>query len=200
MLGTMSTRQYPHFDRVDSSGIRARFSDLQNPEFRYLLEVPYSERTGNDVVCVVLKNPSVADESRADPTINNVEKYIWCKFRECKKIYILNLFAYRSTDIEGLWSRMDNGDVVGPDNDHYLRCSFSMSTHIIGAWGQPTNHGSANRLTNYCRRITQVLELLQPYAGKLRQVHGDPAPTTGNWFPLHGKMWKVNQDLIEWRP
>ena len=190
MPGTMSANLVRHSNRVDDSNIRAYYSTggRQSADFRYLLKIPYSERSGGDVVCVVLKNPSAANELYADRTIRRVEEYVWRRFGQCKQLLVLNLYAYRSTAVGDLWQRMTaNSEVVGVDNDDFLRGSFQRSSHIICAWGKPTD-AHATQHAQYCSRIDEVAELLQPHAGKLQQVAAAGAATLDR-FPLHGLRW-----------
>ena len=219
MPGTLSNREVGHFCRVDQCDIGVRFSedDRQNADFRYLLDIPYTGRTGNETVCVVLKNPSRADESQADNTIRRIEEYVWCRFERCRRLHILNLFAYRSTEVSELWRRMDcHLDIVGPENDHFLRESFRESNYIIGAWGGPTKARVTHRTQYYCR-IAHVVRLLRPHADKLWQVAApraasgsrsrsrrrladDEDAAKSSWVPLHGLRWAYKFDLREWRP
>lgn len=207
--GTMSTRRVSHFEHVDQDHIRECFSQggSQDAAYRYLLEVPYSGRTAGDIVSVVLKNPSSARQCRADDTIRRVEAYVWRTFETCSTLRVLNLFAYRATCVNDLWSQIDDGidSAVGPDNNCFLRDSFEESDYIVGAWGKPT-HARARHREEYDDRIDQVVTLLQPHATKLRQVSRRARASSGDRTPLHGLRWGCkpeqigNYPLAVWAP
>lgn len=46
---------------------------------------------------------------------------------------VVNLFAYRTSSPSHLWER--RCDIVGPQNDDYLRAAVSSGARIVAAWG-----------------------------------------------------------------
>ncbi|TCP93453.1 hypothetical protein EDC44_1182 [Cricetibacter osteomyelitidis] len=91
-------------------------------------------------------NPSTADEKENDPTI--IQCINFAKYWGYGGIYMLNLFAYRSTDKSKL-SQVENP--IGAENDRYFMEYADKAEKIIAAWG---NDGS------YLNRSKQVCELL----------------------------------------
>ena len=178
--------QISHSDNVDVDRVRACFS--QCGEYRYLLKIPYQvECDRHEIVSVILKNPSSADENLADRSVRRAEEYVYCNFPHCGELRILNLFAYRATYPRDLRTRIDqNGfsHAVGPSNDRFLVPSFYSSAYIIVAWGGP---GKISKVC-YDSRIAQVKQLLLPFAGRLRQI---PALR----YPKHAQVWSYNDEL-----
>lgn len=93
-------------------------------------------------------NPSTADEELDDPTIRRCIGYAtsWGG----SELYMLNLFALRSTDPKLLYSE---AKPVGRDNDHYIEhVARTYSDIIVAAWG---THGALGG------RGIAVMELLE---------------------------------------
>lgn len=178
--------QIRHADNVDVERIRACFSPCG--EYRYLLVIPYRvESRRNEVVSVILKNPSSADENLSDRSVRRAEEYVYRHFRRCSELRILNLFAYRATDPGYLQTRINQAgciNAVGPSNDRFLIPSFCSSTHIIVAWGRS---GKISKIC-YDSRIAQVKHLLRPFGGKLWQV-GTLC------YPKHAQVWSYEDKL-----
>lgn len=89
----------------------------------------------------VMLNPSTADAAADDPTIRKCVGF--ARRWECGAIYVVNLFAYRSTDPRNLRG-VDVDVLTGPTNDHHIRRamagSFGMTGDplggpVVAAWG-----------------------------------------------------------------
>ena len=82
-------------------------------------------------VLFIMLNPSTADETVNDPTIERCERRVralgYGGFSAC------NLFAYKSTDPKAL-KTVD--DPIGPDNDLFLRRELRKADLVICAWGK----------------------------------------------------------------
>lgn len=111
--------------------------------WRYLLWRAADKRA--KLAGVGMLNPSVADETRDDPTIRQ------CRARARQAgaagLLVWNLFAFRATLPADL-KRARNP--VGPDNDEAIKLALALSARTILAWG---NHG------RYRRRDSAVLAL-----------------------------------------
>ncbi len=84
-----------------------------------------------DALAFIGLNPSTADESIDDPTIRRCMAF--ARRMGCGGIFMLNLFAYRSTDPKAL-TQVD--DPVGPDNDFAIRRYSGMHyVWTVAAWG-----------------------------------------------------------------
>jgi hypothetical protein len=91
--------------------------------------VPQKRRT----VCFVMLNPSTADESHNDPTIEKLMKYaaLW----GFQRLAVVNLFAIRETDSKKLRPLASGRDIVGPDNDLYIQRVTVAADKIVLGWG-----------------------------------------------------------------
>ena len=82
---------------------------------------------------VVMLNPSTADAEHDDPTIRRVIGF--AKREGFSSLRVLNLFALRSTNPNGL---VREGS-VGPDNDQALRealaAAVARGVPVLAAWG-----------------------------------------------------------------
>jgi hypothetical protein len=90
-------------------------------------------------------NPSTADGTRDDPTVKRMVSFAqrW----GYGKLFLGNLFAFRSTDPAQLRSQ---ADPVGPDNDLYLVLMSAHSDLVIAAWGA---HGALHNRGDAVRKL-----------------------------------------------
>lgn len=120
-------------------------------EYRY--ELTRRLAKGEGTVAFVMLNPSTADAYEEDPTIRRCLGFAhrW-GYRDVR---ILNIFALRSTDPQGLRHCIDP---VGPLNDEYLReyCTAKKADRVIVAWG---THGA------YLERGARALAILRDVRG-----------------------------------
>ncbi|UDW83761.1 DUF1643 domain-containing protein [Pasteurella canis] len=91
-------------------------------------------------------NPSTADESEDDPTIRRCINF--AKKWGYGGIYMVNLFAYRSTDKSLIYQVPQP---IGQDNDKYILQFSQQSEKVIAAWG---NTGS------YLSRSQQIYQMV----------------------------------------
>ena len=94
-------------------------------------------------------NPSVADETRLDPTLRRIRTLsaAW----GYNGFIMTNLFALVSTDADQLYSE---ADPVGPENDRYIRQAVQETGVVIAAWG--TVGGHQNRCAAVLKMISGV--------------------------------------------
>ena len=80
-------------------------------------------------------------------------------------MYMLNIFAYRSTDPKPIY---DLADPIGPDNDKHLLATVKKCARVIAAWG---NHGRLHNRGDavfklipnmYCLGVTNEAEPKHP--------------------------------------
>ena len=115
--------------------------------FRYRLTRCWSD---GPTVAFIGLNPSTADAFKLDPTITR------CVRRADRlgfgRLVMLNLFAYRATDPADMLKRQRSGrDVIGPENDAWIRREATAASAVVCAWGV---HGTLER------RDRDVLRLL----------------------------------------
>ena len=120
-------------------------------EYRYELTRRLAKGAGT--VAFVMLNPSTADAYEEDPTIRRCLGF--ARDWGYRDVRILNIFALRSTDPQGLKHCIDP---IGPLNDEYLRqyCTLEKATKVVIAWG---THGA------YLERGARVLAILREMRG-----------------------------------
>lgn len=101
--------------------------------YRYSLERNTPRKTTAPLdrrVVWIMLNPSIADESKDDPTIRKVRGFSdrW----GFNFIQVVNLFALRSTNSSGLLSVHDP---IGPYNDGWIIDAVRGAELIVCAWG-----------------------------------------------------------------
>ena len=99
--------------------------------WRYLLWRRWSD---GDMVAFILLNPSSATEQEEDPTIRRCIGF--AKMWGMGGLYILNIFALRSTDPNNLYVA---DDPIGKDNDRFILDTCRKSCLVVCGWG---NHGA----------------------------------------------------------
>lgn len=124
----------------------AEISDCGN--YRYFLarRMGMGERS----IAFVGVNPSTADASRDDPTIRKCVGFAqrwgfdW--------LYMLNLCAFRSTDVKAL-KRVD--DPVGPMNWERLAAMMGKCEIVVAAWGRASKLPNTTARTYAARILTR---------------------------------------------
>jgi hypothetical protein len=137
---------------------------------------------------VIQKNPSLADNTRLDPTVGKVEA--WARRQGYGFVTYLNLFAYRSPHPATL-NALSYEEAFGSQNDAAIEAALQHKSLVVAAWGNPNG---INPL-RYTRRIAEVLEILN-------RVATEPLHVVGGWtkagHPLHGLHWNGAATLREW--
>jgi hypothetical protein len=115
--------------------------------------------TGDDdrACTFVILNPSTADAMTDDPTIRKCVGF--CKRWGFGRLFVVNLFAFRSTDPGGLRGA---GDPVGPANDVFVREEIAAARRVVLAWG---SHAEVRDLVS--RRVFEVRRFWDKYPDKL---------------------------------
>ena len=106
--------------------------------YRYTLTREFD--AGQGTLNFIMLNPSTADETANDPTVERCERRaIAMGFR---RLIVTNIFAFRSTDPKGMKAARDP---VGPDNDIAIRGTALTSRMVIAAWGEHGKHLSRSK-------------------------------------------------------
>jgi hypothetical protein len=127
-------------------------------------------------------NPSTADATNDDPTIRRCIGY--ARRLGCARLEVVNLFAYRSTSPDALYS-MSRDHAIGPENDQHIAEACNASRLIICAWG---NHGSL------FGRDAEVLHLIRAQQGAIPMaLKINPKSRQ----PAHPLYLKANARLLE---
>jgi hypothetical protein len=96
--------------------------------FRYSLSRVWNPKLPK--VMFVGLNPSTADEQKDDPTVRRCITFAqkW----SFGGLVLVNLFAYRSTDPEGL---LEVDDPIGTENDTHILANARAVGRIVLIWG-----------------------------------------------------------------
>lgn len=130
-------------------------------------------------------NPSTADASIDDATVRR-----WRGFSErwgFASFTVVNLFAFRSTDVGALASAQD---AIGPENDRYIRAAIGAADLVVPCWG---DRGKLPRALR--PRIDAVRELLRTGTAPV-QVFG----LTAGGDPKHPLMLSYATERKDWVP
>ncbi len=138
----MST--YKHINNLE---VRAEFS--KDNKFRYKLEAIKTNGKDSDrkIICVIMQNPSEANENIADKSVQFIEKLIFNKgykeFENVHKIIVVNRFAYvQKKDFKG------GGSAIGPKNDKSIESAINESNIILIAWGKSNRYKERQEAVN----------------------------------------------------
>lgn len=97
----------------------------------------------------IMLNPSWADESVCDDTVNKCIYY--AKKKNCGSIEIVNLFSLITPNPERLLTAEVNNH---PENDYYLYQTINNSDYIVAAWGEQ------GVWFNACYKVFSIIESL----------------------------------------
>jgi len=150
--------------------------------YRYTLARAWSKRSmlARTSVCWIMLNPSTANAIVDDPT---VRKVIGFSARAgFDALSIVNLFAFRSKDPAELHAESKVRDVVGPQNDMWIRDTLTLSDAIILGWGE--------HATRYPDRVRDVLAIVAR-----RSKRAMCLGTTQSGEPRHPLMLSYNTPL-----
>jgi hypothetical protein len=129
---------------------------MQNPcvfshdrRFRYILRHTWGPFLASKLCTWIGLNPSVADETRLDPTLRRIRAFstAW----GFNGFIMTNLFALVSTKPNQLYSA---ADPVGSENDRYTLQAVQETGIVIAAWG--TLGGHRGRCTAVLKMISGV--------------------------------------------
>lgn len=160
------------FNDVDSG---ADFSPCGR--YRYRLWRKWQE---GKTLCVLMLNPSTADESTNDPTVERMERRAR-RMPDYGQLVVVNIFSFRATDPEVMKAEPDP---IGPDNDQAIMTAAQEADLIITGWG---NHGG------HLKRSAAVKDLLRD-CGATNKTFA--FRITGQGEPQHPLYVGYDVDLI----
>jgi hypothetical protein len=130
-------------------------TNLQN-ECCFILDIQKIGVSEGDTICVIMQNPSYADEHIADKSVNFLERLIFeesqSSFTGIRRLIIVNLFAFILTD--GFQGEQNQ---IGIENDKFIENAITQSNFVLVAWGKNSKHKN---------RISQVTKILRKYPDK----------------------------------
>jgi hypothetical protein len=119
-------------------------------KYRYLLKHMYRPAFARKLCTWIGLNPSVANETRLDPTLRRIQRFsdAW----GYGGFIMTNLFALVSTDPKQLYAE---ADPVGPETDRYILQAVRETDLVIAAWG------AIGSLKNRCAYVLELLATVQ---------------------------------------
>ncbi len=181
-------RQVAHAPCVDLSGVVAEFSSCRT--WRYTLSLPFRGRTGPHAT-IILKNPSSADQGRADKTVRTATEFVFRHFPDISGLHVLNLFAFRGTDaaeVGQIAATEGLERVTGPENDACIRTALERMGPVLVAWGGP----SGIPQTLYLRRVNTVMGMLACHPGPVYRN----GRRGSDRHPFHACYWGYDDPLV----
>lgn len=179
-------RQVKHFEKVNKESLKAHFSHCK--KWRYSLDMEFLRDGGRDKhLTIILKNPSSADELKADKTIATAERYIYEHFSDVARLTVLNIFAYRATlakDIANLVKLGAVNEAIGEENNKVICQKIELSDYIFIAWGG----NSGINAKAYEKRVTEVLSIAKN-SGK--NIFRNPQKGS-EIYPFHACYWRYD--------
>ena len=103
--------------------------------FRYRLIVEDPDKLQGKTLCVIMQNPSDADENKADKSVQFLENLVFRKddevFRDVVRMIIVNQFAFVQKN--GFEGREEH---IGEKNDDIISEAIKASDIVLVAWGK----------------------------------------------------------------
>lgn len=185
----MSKHVYKYKDYVDIDNIKIN----EETGYRYSLFVPFKNLIKGGNVLVIMRNPSEADKTKSDKTINNVLSFFHGK---CSGVYIANLYPYYETDSTKLKDFINSGvyDIKMKRNSKALESLYKETNDVIVAWG--TNNNTGNKYNNNYESIVESLLYKLKEANK--NIYAMRFVSSKN--PWHPRNWEegFKLELYEW--
>lgn len=155
-----------------------------DPTGRYRYRLWRDLGGGGPTTTFIMLNPSTADGDTDDPTIRRCIGF--AKALDSSLLMVVNLYAYRATSPrELLAERMRGGDIVGPDNDGFLRGELPAGSAVIAAWGAGQRWMTP--------RIYEVCSLARTCNAQLKAL-----ATTKAGHPRHPLYLRAACSLVDW--
>lgn len=182
-------KQVSHHSSVNIDSIKANFSDCET--YRYTLTFDFittDTKNRTKDLSIILKNPSSADEEKADQTINRVQQYVYEHFKDVKTVTILNLFAFRATDASDVEKNLLQSNleyVIGEFNDQNILDNINKSKYLIFAWGGR----SAINKKSYDERINNLMNLLKQCDLSDKLIFRVNDEKGSDRYPFHACFW-----------
>jgi hypothetical protein len=122
-------------EHIEGVTATAKFTEENGRRFRYRLEITKTDApSSGKTVCVVMQNPSYADEDMADQSVKFMEKLVFSgehfAFKQIRRLIVVNQFALvQTSEFQG------NDEDIGEDNDKEIENALRESDIVILGWG-----------------------------------------------------------------
>ncbi|MTI66296.1 MAG: DUF1643 domain-containing protein [Firmicutes bacterium] len=154
----------------------------EDSKHRYLLRKEWDKRKKKAMV--IMKNPSDADDMILDVTtlcvINNLTRL------DFGSVDIVNMFSRVDTKLS---LKQSDEELIGKENDEYIKKSASDSDCIIIAWGSVGKNGGKIKV-----RQQEILKILDEHKDKMYEI-GDSTGKKG-FHPLAPQVrhsWELKE-------
>ena len=175
--------RYPDF--VDKKNIEVKNYGYDE-KFRFLLKVPFN-KTGENYLNVIMKNPSYASEQQCDRTMLKV-----CHAAYTAKydgVFIMNLFPYRSKEAHGVFSNFYLSDkelykTAMALNRQVIK-EVCSNGEVVFAWGNNTIKKNKTFDAAYDEIASNITDIVKNCAKRVL-----PSFLNKNGkHPIHGLRW-----------
>lgn len=169
---------------IENTQVTAKFS--RDRKYRYRLEITLKNTPPGKTACVLMQNPSYANEEVADKSVQFMEKVVFQKnlpeFRGVTRLIVVNQFARIQThNFRGL------PEEIGRPNNRAIQIAFHEAEMIILAWGCANPFearkafalGLLGKLHGKKVFITKKHPSRGCYEGFIRPFHSQPPVTSG---------------------
>lgn len=155
----------------------ATFSHCQN--YRYSLWRIWNVVDNPKMACLILLNPSTADATKNDPTIERCSR----RFKKLgyDGIYVVNIFAFRATDPKVM---KNQDDPFGPKNEEAILECAKASDLVVCGWG---THGDWRNRSSHISELLRRNGILAKCLGK-----------TKSGQPKHPLYISYETELVDW--
>jgi len=164
--------------------------DIDDEEgYRYSMFVPFKNSITDRFALVIMRNPSQADKTKSDKTINNVLRF--CS-KSYSGVYIANLYPNYETDSKKVKNFIESDSYEEKMIKNFEAMDSLLDNNSIEeaivAWG--TNNAGSKYDENYEENINKVLDKLNK-ANK--RVFAMRFVSSKN--PWHPRNWEESFDL-----
>lgn len=189
------TVSYPQFVNIKS------INSFEVGKYRYWLKIPFKNHKTTKTLCVILKNPSVANIEICDNTVSKV-----CNVANnngYSEVIILNLFPYRSTNSKGLLNFYTNQHfkLIMACNLHKIK-NICKNKDVVFAWGTNTISKSIKNKKIYDSAIKNITLTIKNQTHYVRRCSCLNKSCNNKHqavrYPLHGLRWHNNSAIIQY--
>lgn len=161
------------------------------PGFRYSMFVPFKNAMSDRCALVIMRNPSKADKTKSDKTINNVLRF--CS-KSYSGVYITNLYPNYETDSSKVKHFIESDSYAEKMIKNFKAIDSLLENveEAIIAWG--TNNTSSKYDKDYESNIEIVIDKLNKAK---KRVFAMRFVSSKN--PWHPRNWEESFDLELYR-
>ncbi|WP_276735977.1 DUF1643 domain-containing protein [Bacillus sp. (in: firmicutes)] len=191
---------YKHNEKVTGF----EFDNIGSVKIRYFLKIKLDNAF--DKVCTfICKNPSDADATVSDPTINILSELLHTRENcyEIGTIYIVNVYPFYEPNSENLFELLKNINILSPDKHRFMKTKnlgtilriCGESDHVIAAWGENPN-GFPKEIYN--QDIHKLENELRSNGITTGHLHWKGKELTDTGYYFHPGRKSVSNLMIKW--